>query len=409
MAEANPRNIDNFELEWGRVIQNIQTQFGELVNCLKTREEELLKEMNGILANYHSYRTESDNVKKKKIEIEKAKIYHQNELASTRIKFVHENVISQLNTEIKAIETPIEPKMISFECDSNKMLAELNKFGELVDKMRNEIDYKSKKQLVVSVCEQGNGMEQLNRPRGVTVDNKTGNIYIADQDNHCVKVFDSTCIYLFKFGDNEDEGNMHLPLSVAICGDRILISQTNNIIQDYQLNGKFISKIGKFGEGELEFNRPISLIIDESIENIYVSDYYNNRIQVLSQKFRFISQFGKGTLEHPRDVKLTKEYIYVLDESNPCLHIFNYNNILQKSVISLGKDMEVINPNFFFIDQTDYFVFSDFGSSSIRIFNHTFETFHTIFVSGKPVGITVDHKGRIIVVCQVAKNCLQIF
>ena len=33
-------------------------------------------------------------------------------------------------------------------------------------------------------------MGQLNKPRDVTVDNETGNIYIADTENHCVKVFE---------------------------------------------------------------------------------------------------------------------------------------------------------------------------------------------------------------------------
>ena len=89
---------------------------------------------------------------------------------------------------------------------------------------------------------------------------------------------------------------MYSPLSVAICGDRILISQGNNCILNYQLNGKFISKIGKYGKGELKFNYPFGLTIDESNGNIYVSDCDNNRIQILSQDFRFISEFGKDIL-----------------------------------------------------------------------------------------------------------------
>ena len=110
--------------------------------------------------------------------------------------------LAHVITELKSIQSPIEPKLISFECDSSKMLAELNKLGKLVEKVRSGIDYKSKKQPLLSVCEGGKGMEQLNNPQGVTVDNRTGNIYIADHDNHCVKVFDSTGKYLFKFGDN---------------------------------------------------------------------------------------------------------------------------------------------------------------------------------------------------------------
>ena len=409
MATANPLMEDNYELELIRVREKIKTKFVELIDCLKARENELLRELDNILASYLSYRTELEKISDRKIEIEETKNYHQNKLQSSRIKSVHENIISQLDTELELIKTPKEPKIVSLECDSNKMLAELNNLGKLVEKVRSGIDYKSKKQPLVSVCEKGKGMEQLNWPRGVTVENETGNIYIADLDNKCVKVFDSIGKYLFKFGDNEDEGKMYLPLSVAICGDRILISQLNHCILNYQLNGKFISKIGKCGNGELEFNYPFGLTIDESNGNIYVSDCNNNRIQILSQDFRFISQFGKDILKQPLDVKLSKEYIFVLDESNPCLHLFNYNHILQKSVISRGKGMQVVNPLYFFIDQTDNILISDSDSNSIHIFNKEIQLIHEISVSPNPSGITVDKKGRVIVVCQAEKNCLQIF
>ena len=212
----------------------------------------------------------------------------------------------------------------------------------------------------------------------------------------------------FKFGVNEGKGKMERPLSMAICGDRILISQYICIL-NYQLNGKFISKIGKCGSGELEFKWPFGLTIDESNGNIYVSDYCNNRIQILAEDFRFISEFGKDILKLPLDVKLSKEFIFVLDEYNPCLHLFSYNRILQKSVISRGKGMQVIDPYYFFIDQTDNILISDRGSNSILIFNKEFQLIHEISVSPRPMGITVDKRGRVIVVCQANNNCLQIF
>ena len=409
MATANPLGEDNYELELIRMREKIKTKFVELIDCLKARENELLRELDNILTSYVSYRSELEKVNEKKLALERTKSLLQNELQSSPIKSFHENVISQVNTELKSIETPIEHKMVSFECDSNKMLAELNILGILVEKVRSGIDYRSKKQPLVSVCEKGNGMGQLYSPRGVTVDNKTGNIYIADTNNNCVKVFDSTGKYVLKFGDNKDKGKMHEPLSVAICGDRILISQGNHCILNYQLSGKFISKIGKYGNEELEFKFPFGLTIDESNGNIYVSDWYNNRIQILSQVFRFISQFGKDILRYPRSVKLSKEYIFVLDESNPCLHLFNYNHILQKSVISRGKEMQVINPWNFFIDQNDNILISDRDSNFIHIFDKKFQMMYRISVSPKPMGITVDKRGRVIVVCLAENNCLQIF
>ena len=409
MATANPLRKDNYELELSRVREKIQTKFVELIVCLKTRENELLRELDNILAYYLIYRSELAKVNEKKLALERTKSLHQNELPNSPIKSFHENVISQVNTELKSIETPIEPKMVSFECDSNKMVAELNILGILVEKVRSGIDYQSKKQPLVSVCDKGNGMGQLSWPRGVTVDNKTANIYIADPENNCVKVFDSTGMYLFKFGDNKRKGKMNRPLSVAICGDKILISQSNHYLLNYHLNGKFISKIGKYGNGELEFTWPGGLTIDESNGNIYVSDCFNSRIQILSQDFRFISQFGKDTLKYPRDVKLFKEYIFVLDVSNPCLHLFDYNHILQKNVISRGYGMQVVNPWSFFIDLTDNILISDCGSRSIHIFNKESQLIHEISVSPNPMGITVDKRGRVIVVCRADRNCLQIF
>ena len=275
-----------------------------------------------------------EKVNAKKLALERTKIFHQNEIHISPIKSIHENVLTQVNTELKCIKSPIEPKMVSFDFDSYKMSAELNNLGKLFEIVRSRIDYKSKKQPLVSVCEKGKGMGQLYYHRDLTVDNRTRNIFIADQSSACVKVFDSTGNYLFKFGDNADAGKIDLPLSVAICVNRILISQYYHCILNYPLNGKFISKIGKYGNRKLEFNCPIGLTIDESNGDNYVSDCYNNRIQILFQDFRFISQFGKDTLKYTRDVKLSKEYIFVLDGSNPCLHLFNYNHILQKSVIS---------------------------------------------------------------------------
>ena len=158
-----------------------------------------------------------------------------------------------------------------------------------------------------------------------------------------------------------------------------------------------------------QFNYLFSLTIDESNGDIYICDRTNIRIQILNSDFSFKSQFGNDLLKYPLDVKLSKEYIYVLDKSNPCLHLFNYTHILQNSVISRGIGVEVINPYFFFIDQTDNILISDRSSNFIHIFNTEFQLIHEISVSNNPTGVTVDKQGRVIVVCQAVKNCLQIF
>ena len=413
MATDNPliseKREDNYELELSRVREKIKNKFADLNDCLKARKRELLRELDKTLASYLSYRREMEKLNKKKIALETTKEYHQNQIAISPRSSIHEKCISQINAQLKSIETPTEPRMVTFECDSNRMFAEVNKLGKLVEKLRSDIDYTSKKKTLISICEKGNGMEQLYYPQGVTVDNKTQNIYITDSYNNCVKVFDSTGKYLLKFGDNEGEGMMYLPRGVAIYEDRILVTQYSNCILNYQLNGMFICKIGREGKGVLEFAFPCGLTVDESIGDIYICDCYNNRIQILSTVFSFKSQFGNDTLKYPLDVKLSKVYIFVLDAFNHCLHLFDYNHILQKSVIPRGTGMQVFNPSSFFRDESDNILISDEGSNSIFIFNSEFHLIHKISVSNNPTGVTVDKQKRVIVVSKAYKYCLQIF
>ena len=242
----------------------------------------------------------------------------------------------------------------------------MNKLCKLVERV-SEIDYKSKTGSIISVRDIGTGNGQLNYPRGVTVDHNTGNIYVADSANNCVKVFDNTAKYLFKFGDEKGEGKMSNPYGLLICGNKVLVTQFNHCIQVYQLDGKFVSRIGTHGNGQLQFLLPSGLSTDEYNGDIYICDQYNDRIQIISGNFQYKSEFGKDIFHYPHDIKLYKDSIFVLDKSNPCLHIFNKDLVLQKSVVTRGEGQQVIYPWFFFIDKFDFILISDYNSKSILI------------------------------------------
>ena len=65
MATANRLREDNYELELNRVRENIKTKFVELIDRLEARENELLRELDNILASYLSYRSELEKVNEK--------------------------------------------------------------------------------------------------------------------------------------------------------------------------------------------------------------------------------------------------------------------------------------------------------------------------------------------------------
>ena len=406
MATANPIGEDNYELELNRVRNKIITAFHELTECLKKREQELLKELDGILACYHSYKLKSDKMREKKIALQHTKSLISQQSNLSPIQNVHQDLISRLNTELETIAIPNQPQMMYFVCNTN-ILNEVKKLGELVQRERTELDYKSKINPVVSVCDYGYGLNNLNAPKAVTVDYTTGNIFVADTYNNCVKVFDNSGKIIYKFGDEEGEGKMSWPQSLSIHGNNIVISQYNDFILNYQLNGKFISRIGKSGKGKLEFSLPLGLTFYKN-GDLYICDSNNNRVQILSKEFVFKDQFGQKSLRQPRDVNLTRRYVYILDESNPCLHLFDYNLILQKSVLSQGERLELIKPQSCYIDDSDNILIPGSPSNSICIFNPKFELIHRISIAW-PNAVTVDKLGRVIVVSGDGDKRLYIF
>ena len=405
MATANPIGEDNYELELNRVRNKIITTFHELTECLKKREQELLKELDVILACYLSYKLESDKMKEKKIALQHTKSFITQQSNLSPIQNVHEDFMARLNTELETITIPNQPQMMYFVCNTN-ILDEVKKLGELVQRERTEVDYKSKVNPVVSVCNWGSGLNNLCGPKAVTVDYTTGNIFVADTGNNCVKVFDDSGKIIYKFGDEEGEGKMYEPQGLSIHGNNIVISQSNDFILNYQLDGKFISRIGKFGKGKIEFNLPRGLTFNQN-RDLYICDSNNNRVQILSKEFVFKDQFGQKSLKKPRDVKLTRRYIYILDESNPCLHLFDYNLILQKSVLSRGEGLQLIEPLSCYIDNSDNILIPDFPGS-ICIFNPEFKLIHRISIAF-PSAVTFDKQGRIIVVCGGGDKHLHIF
>ena len=130
---------------------------------LDEKKNELLRQINTILVSYQSFKQELETVNEKKKALEKEKLYHENELVNSPIRSIHDNLIVVIKTELEAIVNPKQPKLVGFVCDEKKLLSEVNELCKLVERV-SEIDYKSKTQSIISVCDRGTGNEQLDHP-----------------------------------------------------------------------------------------------------------------------------------------------------------------------------------------------------------------------------------------------------
>ena len=402
MATASlvPSEELSFENQVSKVKNEIESRFQELMNCVRKRERQLLNELEEILNNY---KRERDKHKQSLTELETGLNFAKENFKSNDLKHLQDSIIKQITEKRKEFESQFESKHISLDFD--KTILELaGTIGRLtvtnstsVVSSLPVVDYEGKVTPVLSIGGTSGGKEgQFSNPYGVAVHYQTGNIFVADHSNHRVQVFDKDGKYLYKFGD----GKMNGPLFIAFYQNKVFVSQNGtNCLLVYDLNGTFLNQIGTPGNGEGQLKSPYGITINESNGDIFVCDYSNRRVQIFSKDFLFKSQFGKGILKSPSDIKLTNEYIYVLSYTNPFLYSFNYNLIqVQNAVLnSISKHLKY--PYSFCIDGAGNFIISDYSQNVIVLFNQEGDLVHKITDSILyPYGVTLDARGRIILV-----------
>ncbi|MEW6188950.1 MAG: 6-bladed beta-propeller [Actinomycetota bacterium] len=170
----------------------------------------------------------------------------------------------------------------------------------------------------------------LSRPHGVAVDRK-GNIYISDQKNDRILVFDEKGKFLFKFGKKgEGLGEFTAPMGIAVSPkgriyvtDRLqskvfIFDSKGKFIKEfrvmmplipriahnklylttyghviiYDLDGNELAKWGRRGRDKGEFDFPNGIAIGKE-GNVYVSDSNNLRLQALDKDGEVLWVVGK--------------------------------------------------------------------------------------------------------------------
>ena len=144
----------------------------------------------------------------------------------------------------------------------------------------------------------GSGPGRVNGPSGIVIDSDD-NVYVADQHNHRVQKFSSDGEYLNGWGGpGSGEGQFDMPwgLTVDRKSNVYVADWRNDRVQKFSDEGQFLTSYGSSGGGEGEFSRPSSVAVDgEGV--IYVADWGNERVQILDPEGGFIQLLrGEATL-----------------------------------------------------------------------------------------------------------------
>ena len=173
--------------------------------------------------------------------------------------------------------------------------------------------------------ERGNLDHQLNYPQGLSV-NGNGDIIVVNSVNRLIKIFSSNGQYLGKFGG---VGSFINPNHCIQHGQYFIVPDYgDHSIKMFDLGGKLISKFGREGSKDGEFNGAHYLSINKE-RFLAVCDTFNHRIQVFELSGKFVTKFGcegseRGEFNHPNSTtNLSDGKIVVCDKENNRIQVFD--------------------------------------------------------------------------------------
>ena len=181
--------------------------------------------------------------------------------------------------------------------------------------------------------QRGKGEGELNAklsfPQGIDV-SANGQVYVANQFNHCVSVFREDGTFIRTIG----QGKLQRPSDVLVHSSGLVYvaDRWNHRIAVFSQEGELVRTFGSEGGGKGEFKYP-GVAVSPDDHYLYVSDRNNHRVQVFTLEGRYVREFGTDQLKGPRCLTVTSDgSVLVADDENNCVEVFDKKGKLVRSI-----------------------------------------------------------------------------
>jgi fibronectin type 3 domain-containing protein len=254
----------------------------------------------------------------------------------------------------------------------------------------------------------------FNEPIDVEV-GMNGRIYVADSALHAVFIMDQYNNLIDKIGSNGDiassaQGEFDTPVALAFnsTGFLYVVDQGNDRIQVFDQDGGFQYSFGSTGSNPGQFNHPLDIAID-SADRVYVVDRSNCNVSIFNPDGTFYNGWSYTGALFAGGMVLDENYIYITDVGGTSMGIYTYDyagNKIGDTNYGLGH-----YPSFMTINSTGhiFFVDDDLGVKGIRIWkNNTSIEVFADEEAGRLGGMSFCYPNKLLV-CNISGQYIRVF
>jgi sugar lactone lactonase YvrE len=193
----------------------------------------------------------------------------------------------------------------------------------------------------VELFKLGCGSGEFSKPNDIAR-GASGSIYVTDCLAHHVKVYDETGRFKFRFGEGQEESTrLRYPTGIAIDekrGEVYIADQGNARISVFSLDGNYLRSFGQLpieqdGRWNFEgaFSRLQGLAVDAS-GRVFAVDSYQNNAQILDRAGMFLEclstdSTGRHYFSLPTDIAIQGNHLFITSTNRSDIVVFTLQNL----------------------------------------------------------------------------------
>ena len=331
-------------------------------------------------------------------------------LQMNELRETQERILAEIEQTLAEVRVPQPETRAVFRGNCGHLEQVIAGVGEVVEVEVPVVPRYQEMRPIVAVGKKGKAPGELWYHNGVAIDENTNLIYVAEgSGTRRVSIFSDTGEFINTFTHQD----MREPHGIAIHRDNLYVTDTGvHAVFQFKIgvDMRLVAKLWSQGSGIGQFNYPHGLTVSTN-GDVFVADHRNHRIQILDDSLHFQREITNQTMEHPRDVKLTPDEVYVL--CTRCIYVLTYTGNMIRSFDTdiIYRSYGVYAAYFFCLDAEQNIILRDWDNN-IQILTKEGTDLHTI---QQPQdnrdlgGITLTKNLKIVTVSSSAPNQLIIY